>query len=119
MVEPMVGGVYRVWGRHTLGTPPEDAARQTISRFEPGSVLAYAWPLDEVETDVTMALAAEEKGTRLTVTHRVHGDMHVPRQAELIEDHWEVAVGNLSAHLAGAPAVRMPDYFAQPPARSD
>ena len=29
-VEPHVGGVYRFWGRHTVGTPPQDAPRQVI-----------------------------------------------------------------------------------------
>lgn len=113
LVEPRMGGVYRFWGRHTLGTPPEDAARQTITRFEPGSLLGYSWPIDEVESDVTMALALHEMGATLTITHRVYGDLNVPRQPELIEDHWRVAINNLSAHLAGTPAVRMPDYFAR------
>ena len=26
-IEPRCGGVYRFWGRHTLGTPPHDEAR--------------------------------------------------------------------------------------------
>jgi uncharacterized protein YndB with AHSA1/START domain len=114
-VEPRVGGVYRFWGRHTLGTPPQDAARQTVSRYEPPTALGFNWPIDEVDTDVTMSLVADEKGTTLTIAHRVHGDLNVPRQQELIADHWRLAIGNLIAHLAGSSNVVMPDYFDQHP----
>ena len=109
-VEPRRNGVYRFWGRHTLGTPPHEDARQTIVRFEPDTTLSFSWPINGVDTDVTMALAPHEKGTTLTLTHQVSGDLQVPRQRELIDDHWRLAMSNLSAHLAGKPAP-MPDYF--------
>ncbi len=110
-VEPRVGGVYRFWGRHTLGTPPQDAARQTITRFEPDDVLAYDWPIDEVDTDVTMELEVVPKGTKLSLTHNVSGDLRVPRQRELIDDHWRLAMSNLMCHLAGGEGITLPDYF--------
>ena len=34
----------------------------------------------------------------------------MPRARELIDDHWRLAVGNLSVHLAGRDAVVLPDY---------
>ena len=111
VVEPRVGGVYRFWGRHTPGTPPEDAARQTITAFDPPNRLAYNWPLNEVDTTVTMLLAPDGDGTTLTLTHSVNGDLNMPRQRELIADHWQSAIDNLSAHLAGTGPVVMPDYF--------
>jgi uncharacterized protein YndB with AHSA1/START domain len=109
-IEPRVGGVYRFWGRHTIGTPPHEDARQTISRFEPNSVLAFNWAINDVDTDVVITLAQDAKGTVLTITHSISGDLAVPRQRELIDDHWRLAVGNLSSYLAGKPVV-MPDYF--------
>jgi len=109
-IEPKPNGVYRFWGRHTLGTPPHDAARQTITRFEPNSALAFSWPINDVDTDVTFALAPAEKGTTLTITHDVSGDLAVPRQRALIDDHWRLAIANLSTYLSGGTPLK-PDYF--------
>ena len=111
LVEPRAGGVYRFWGRHTPGTPPEDAARQTITAFDPPNRLAYNWPLNEVETAVTLLLTPHGERTTLTLSHVVHGDLHMPHQQELIASHWQRAIENLSAHLAGTTPVVMPDYF--------
>jgi uncharacterized protein YndB with AHSA1/START domain len=113
-VEPRENGVFRFWGRHTLGTPAQDAARQTVARFDPPAALAFRWPLFEVDTDVTIALAPHEKGTTLSLTHEVSGDLPHPRQRELIDDHWRFAMGNLMAHLKGKPPT-LPDYFATKP----
>ena len=72
-IEPHIGGAYRFWGRNTLGTPPQDAARQTVTRYEPDAALAFTWPIHDVETDVTMVLVPHGKGTRFTVTHQWGG----------------------------------------------
>jgi uncharacterized protein YndB with AHSA1/START domain len=110
-VEPRVGGVYRFWGRHTLGTPPEDAARQVIARFAQDALLAFDWPINDVDTDVTITLVPAPEGTTLSLTHRVSGDLGLPRQQELIDDHWRIAIGNLVKHLDGGAGVMLPDYF--------
>ncbi len=109
-IEPKADGVYRFWGRHTLGTPAHDAARQTITRFEPNSALAFSWPINEVDTDVTFALEPVDDGTKLTMTQDVSGDLLVPRQRALIDDHWRLAIGNLASHLSGVAPIK-PDYF--------
>ena len=111
-VEPRSGGVYRFWGRHTPGTPPEDAARQVITRFERDALLAFDWPINDVDTDVTICLAPAPEGTLLSLTHSVSGDLRLTRQEELIENHWRRSITNLSAHLNGGAEVRLPDYFA-------
>jgi uncharacterized protein YndB with AHSA1/START domain len=115
-VEPRAGGVYRFWGRHTLGTPPQDAARQVITHFEHDALLAFDWPINEVDTDVTLALAPVPQGTTLSLTHRLSRDLRMPRQETLIADYWRIAIGNLIAYLDGTD-VRLPDYFAQNPER--
>ena len=109
-IEPWAGGVYRFWGRNTIGTPPHDEARQTITAFESNRLLAFQWPLNGVDTDVTMALAPHESGTTLTLTHVVNGDLRLPRQRELIDGLWRLAMGNLALHLAGG-SPTMPHYF--------
>lgn len=109
-IEPRVNGVYRFWGRHTLGTPPHDAARQTLTRFEPNSAIAFLWPINDVDTDVTIELEAAANGTRLTLTHDISGDIAMPHPRELIDEHWRIAIGNLATHLAGG-RPRLPDYF--------
>ncbi len=114
-IEPRMNGVYRFWGRHTLGTPAHDAARQTITRFAPNTALAFSWPINDVDTDVAIALDPVDKGTKLTLTHDVSGDLGVPRQRALIDDHWRLAIGNLFTHLSGGTPV-MPDYFDPMPA---
>ncbi len=116
-VEPRVSGVYRFWGRHTLGTPPQDAARQTITRYEPDTALGFDWPINEVDTSVLMLLQPVPNGTKLTLTHRVYGELRLPRQRELIDDYWRIAMGNLSSHLDGGSGVRLPDYFDADPAK--
>ena len=113
-IEPAARGVYRFWGRHTLGTPPQEDARQVIERIEPNRALAYAWPIHEVDTTVSIALTPHEQGTTLSLKHEVSGDLPVPRQRELIDDHWRMAIGNLMAHLAGD-APSLPDHFATKP----
>lgn len=110
-VEPREGGVYRFWGRHTLGTPPQDAARQVITKLVPDALLAFDWPINDVATDVSITLVAAAEGTKLSLAHRVSGDLGLPRQKELIDDHWRIAIGNLIAHLEGGTDVSLPDYF--------
>ena len=109
-VEPHVGGVYRFWGRHTVGTPPQDAARQVITRLKQDALLAFDWPINDVDTDVTVMLERAPEGTTLSITHRISGDLALPRQKEQIDDHWRHAIGNLIAHVEGGVVV-MPDYF--------
>jgi uncharacterized protein YndB with AHSA1/START domain len=109
-VEPRVGGVYRFWGRHTLGTPPQDAARQVITHLKPDALLAFDWPINDVDTDVAITLEPATEGTTLSLTHRVSGDLHLPRQQDQIADHWRIAIGNLIAYLGGG-TVTLPDYF--------
>lgn len=109
-VHPVSGGAYRFWGRHSLATLTAADAHQVITRIEPGRALEFTWPLHGVPGSVAIALAAEEEATRLTLHHHVAGELPVPRQRDLIDDHWKLAFGNLAAHLAGGSGIVRPDF---------
>lgn len=104
------GGDFRFWGRHTLGCPTDAQARQQITRLEAGKLLAFSWRLYDTDTEVSLAIAPHEQGARLTLTHRIDGDLGVTRSKELIEDLWGLSCGNLMKHLEGGGGVVLPDY---------
>lgn len=108
-IEPREGGAYRFWGRHTPGTPAAAAADQRVVTWQPDQVLAFTWTLHGVATEVRMALASEGDKTRVTLHHRVDGDLALARPRELVDDFWRLSFGNLSQHLAGNAVVR-PDF---------
>lgn len=114
-VEPTSGGAYRFWGRHTLGMPTARDAAQRITRVEPNAALGFSWPLHGADTEATITLAPHEKGTTFALSHRVDGDLAMPRPRELLDDHWRLAVGNLATHLAGGTPT-LPDYADPNPA---
>ncbi|MFN0180269.1 MAG: SRPBCC domain-containing protein [Gemmatimonadales bacterium] len=105
-----VGRPYRFWGRRTLGIPSADQATQALTLFEPPRRLGFSWRIRDCPTEVTVAFAAEGDGCRLTLHHRVDGDLGGPRQKELIDDHWRLGVGNLMSHLSGGQGLLLPDY---------
>lgn len=104
------GGAFAFWGRHSLETPTRAAATQEITQWEQDTALAFTWSLAGVPTEVVFALATEDEGCRLTLSHAVHGTLPFPRERALVDDHWRLAMGNLQAHLAGDDAVARPDF---------
>ncbi len=104
------GSPFRFWGKHTLGAPAAPDAGQLMTRLETDRMLGFSWTLHGVPTTVDIGLAADGEGTRLTLHHRVNGELPVPRPRELISDHWKFAFGNLAAHLAGGSGIVLPDY---------
>jgi uncharacterized protein YndB with AHSA1/START domain len=104
------GGRYRFWGKHTLGCPSEAGADQTLTRLESGRVVGFTWRLYQVDTEVTVTLAPDEKGSRLALSHRIDGDLGVSRARELIDDLWRLTCGNLAKHLEGGDGIMLPDY---------
>lgn len=105
-----VGRPYRFWGRHSLDTPAPSDATQRITRLERDRALAFDWTLAGKPTEVTMVLGEEGGGTRVVLRHAVNGTMDRPRPKALIDDHWRLALGNLSMHLAGGEGIVLPDY---------
>ena len=125
-VDAREGGVYRFWGRHTLGAPGGAAARQRITRFEPDAVLAFSWRLLERDSEVTLTLRdhkADEQsteapvedseagpGTRLSVEHHFESLPDIVRAAEMIDDMWRVHTGSLLEYIMGKEKIYRADF---------
>lgn len=113
-VEPRVGGAFRFWGRHTVGTPREQDAAGRIVTFEPDARLGFEWAVYRVPSTVTITLSAEqtEQGpaTKVAVRHELRGALDQPRPKALIDDWWRFSIGNLVAHTTGHGEVLRPDF---------
>lgn len=113
-VEPRVGGAFRFWGRHTVGTPDESDAGGTITGLEPGARLGFEWTVCGTPSLVTFTLTPEESergpGTKVAVRHELYGALDQPRPKELIDDWWRFTLGNLMAHTTGQAEVLRPDF---------
>jgi len=113
--EPAAGGQYRFWGKHTLETPSRESATGRLVQYAPVDGMSYAWTIGNVPTEVALSLSDDGDGTTLVVAHRVDGELPWPRQRELIDDYWRLAVGNLSAHLGGGDGIVLPDFASDTP----
>ena len=113
-VEARVGGAFRFWGRHTVGTPREDDATGKVTRFERDSHLAFDWSVCDTPSEVSIALAREETehgpATKVAVRHELRGALDQPRPKELIDDWWRFSLGNLMVHTTGRGNVLRPDF---------
>ncbi len=110
-----IGEPYAFWGRHSLETATRELATQRITQWANDVALAYSWEIAGVETQVVIALAAEDEACRLTMSHAVHGTLPYPREQALIDDHWRFAMGNLQAQLAGGVGIVLPDFTDEEP----
>ncbi len=104
------GAPFRFWGRHSLDTPTPQRATQRLVEFDSPHRLAFTWEIHGVATTVRFAVANEGEGSRLTLHHEVAASLGVPRERELIEDHWLLALGNLVQYLEGGAALSLPDF---------
>jgi uncharacterized protein YndB with AHSA1/START domain len=118
-VEPRVGGAYRFWGRHTVGTPRERDATGTVTAFEPDARLGFDWTVCGVPSTVTITLTPEQTdlgpGTKVAVHHALGDHLAQPRPRELIDDWWRFTLGNLMTHVTGHGEVLRPDFGAAEP----
>jgi len=109
-VSPEVGGKYRFWGRHTLGTPSVDEATQVITQLVADQALSFAWPIRGIPSDVDLHIESRDTGARLLLAHTVCGELPEPRPRSLVDDAWRLAFANLTAYLDGDDGYRLPDY---------
>jgi uncharacterized protein YndB with AHSA1/START domain len=109
-VQPIVGGNYHFWGKHTYGVASRRDATQTITAIEANKLLAFSWRLNGVESDVVLRLepsanqadASAATKTAISVEHSFSTSPDI----ELIEDLWRMNFGNLAAHVTGSGLVR-------------
>ncbi len=109
------GGAFRFWGKHTLASPDERAAAQTILQFSPPEMLSFTWRLLDRDSVVTWSVY-EEKGddgalkTKLKVTHAFDRLPEGARAKEQIDDLWRLHCGNLNAWLKDGEGMLLPDF---------
>lgn len=117
-VEPILGGAYRFWGKHSYGTPTRDGASQRITKFEPNQAFSYAWRLHERDSEVAFTIESDPDNAEGSVLKGAHSFAEAPtinRAKEMIDDLWRFNWGNLSAHLAGGKGKMLIDYGAAKP----
>lgn len=124
-----VGGPYRFWGRHTLGTPSRSEADQRLSAWGAGRMLAFEWRVLGVSSEVTITLEDDGGATTARIRHQLAGELGVPRGRELVDDWWRFSFGNLATHVGPggevlridfadpSPEVRLSRVIDAPPAR--
>ena len=105
-IDPQVGGAFTFAG---------DGAYQptatTITRYEPGQLLAWDWPLHGVVGSVTIEVTPKEGGgSRVDTTSRFPSLPDLPRARELIDDLWRFHLGNLKALTEGGKHLLLPDF---------
>jgi uncharacterized protein YndB with AHSA1/START domain len=114
-IEKQPGGSFRFWGRNTYCTPARWEARQKLVRVEPPSLVVFSWPIDGLESEVSLALTRDpntSEGVR-TILEGRHYFPEAPatdRALDLVDDHWRIVCANLRAHLAGGEGLCLPDY---------
>lgn len=110
LVEPRQGGAFAFWGRHTYGAPRAADDRQLVTRIDPDQALAFRWPLEGQDSEVSLALEPAEDGgkTALVLEHRFAA--RPPGIEELVDDLWRLSLGNLDAYLRGGDGIVLPDY---------
>jgi len=115
-IELQPGGSFRFWGRNTYCTPPRWEAKQKVIQVEAPRLLAFSWPMNGVQSEVTLELsqdADESAGVRTVLKGRHHfpETPAIDRPLDLIDDLWRNAISNLRGFLTGGQdAVCWPDY---------
>ena len=107
-LEPAAGGAFRFSGR---GAYADTTGK--VTRFEPPKVVAFAYPLEGADGEVTITLARdpEKPGTtKLALKHVFERVPPVARAKSLVDDSWRLAVSNLIEHLKGGKNVLLPDF---------
>jgi uncharacterized protein YndB with AHSA1/START domain len=110
------GGSFRFWGRNTWCTPPRWEAKQKIVRVEAPRLLSFTWPMNGVQSEVTLELskdADESAGVRTVLKGRHHFPEapDIARPLDLVDDLWRNAISNLRGYLtSGSDGVCLADF---------
>jgi uncharacterized protein YndB with AHSA1/START domain len=109
-VDARPGGTYHFWGSATLGAPSRAEATQTLTHFEAGRALAFAWTLQGVPTEVSYRVTGDGDASKLEVRHAIRGALPYRRPDHVVSDLWRILGGNLGEHLRGSGGVVLPDF---------
>jgi uncharacterized protein YndB with AHSA1/START domain len=109
-VDARLGGTYHFWGSATLGAPSRAEATQTLTHFEAGRALAFAWTLQGVPTEVSYRVTGDGDASKLEVRHAIRGALPYRRPDHVVSDLWRILGGNLGEHLRGSGGVVLPDF---------
>lgn len=106
-IDPKVGGAFTF-----AGDGAYEPTSTTLTRYEPGRLLAWDWPLHGVVGQVTLEVSPKEEAgsTRVDVTSSFAELPDMPRARELVDDLWRFHLGNLKALTEGGERVLLPDF---------
>jgi uncharacterized protein YndB with AHSA1/START domain len=119
-IDLRAGGNFRFWGKSTWCTPARWQSRQKVVRVDAPRLIVFSWPVDGLESDVTLELsknpdASGGESTILKGRHHFPEAPQVDRAQDLVDDVWRIACANLRAHLAGGSGIFLPDFSAALP----
>jgi uncharacterized protein YndB with AHSA1/START domain len=112
-IDLRAGGEFRFWGKHTCGTPARWQAKQKLLRVDPPREIAFSWPFEGCDSEVTLTLVPDPESSDRTIVKGRHHFAETPavdRPLDLVDDMWRNAFANLRAHLSGGSRVYLPDY---------
>jgi uncharacterized protein YndB with AHSA1/START domain len=98
-----VTGDLREGGAFTIHFDDADTPACRVVRCAPPEQLVWEWPVGGTASLVTVGIAPDGDGVRLTLRH----ERLTPTQAPGYAAGWDTYVRSLEAHVAGAPA---PDW---------
>jgi uncharacterized protein YndB with AHSA1/START domain len=104
-IEPRKGGRFQFRGRGALGEA------HGITAIEPGRMIAFAWSLYGIPTEVCLRITEgkDASSSTLEIDHTVRGTLPVRNGKHLIDDLWRHHHGNLAEHLRGGANIALPD----------
>lgn len=113
-ISPKVGGPWRFWGKHNLGTPRSANAADLLVAIDPGKSLRYSSMIGDIPTEVILSVAEGKDwqgnlGTKASVKQTGARALPGLRSQELVEDFWRLALGNLRAFVTGGDELCRPD----------
>ena len=107
-IDPQVGGAFVFAGNGAY-----EPTSTTLTRYEPGRLLAWDWPLHGVVGQVTLEVSSkgdDAAKARVGVTSSFPELPDMPRARELVDDLWRFHLGNLKALTEGGERVLLPDF---------
>lgn len=110
-VELTSGGRFRFWGRHTIDTPAESDATQSIVGVTKPDTLSFNWRLFSQDSVVTLQLNGDEDGKTTVVGTHIFDELpQGVRVKDMIDDLWKLHGGNFVQYLNGGDGLCLPNY---------